>query len=112
MRLTTDETYKDRCSHSTIYVDCMYLAEQMQIGNTVLLDNGTIMLKIEMISATTMTCKIERGGVLRSYKDVFVPNIVFDVQDSSDKDILDIEMALQEQVSITLNTKRNILFYL
>ncbi|CAB3257829.1 unnamed protein product [Arctia plantaginis] len=102
VKLTTDETYHDRCSNSTIYVDYMYLAEQLHTGDTILLDNETIVLKVEMISATTLTCKIERGGILGSYKDVFVPNVVFAMQNLPEKDILDIEMALQEQIDIII----------
>lgn len=98
VRLTTDETYRERCSTYTVYVDFMYFADQMNKNDFVLLDNETIMLKVEMISATTLTCKIERGGMLGSYKDVFVPNVVFNMPNYSDKDKLDIDMAIRHQV--------------
>ncbi|KAG6441421.1 hypothetical protein O3G_MSEX001802 [Manduca sexta] len=100
IRLTTDETYKDRCSIYTVYVDFMYFADQMSKGNFVLLDNETLMLKVEMISATTLTCKIERGGYLGSYKDVFVPNVVFNMPNFSEKDKLDLEMLVHQQIDI------------
>lgn len=98
VRLTTDETYKDRCSTYTVYVDFMYFAEQLKKNDYILLDNESIMLKVEMISTTTLTCKIERGGFLGSYKDVFVPNVVLDMPNYTDKDKLDIEFAIQQQV--------------
>ena len=98
VRLTTDETYKDRCSTYTVYVDFMHFAEQMNKGNIVLLDNETIQLKVEMISSTTVTCRIERGGLLGSYKDVFVPNVNFDMPNYSDTDKAFITMAVQNQV--------------
>lgn len=100
MRLTTDETYRERGSSSTIYIDFMYFADQMSKGNMVFLDNESIMLKVEMISSTTVTCKVERGGMLGSYKDVFVPGIVFNMPNYSEKDKLDIEMAIRHQVCI------------
>ncbi|KAL0832950.1 hypothetical protein ABMA28_001085 [Loxostege sticticalis] len=102
VRLTTDETYKERCSTYTVYVDFMYFADQMKKDDYVLLDNETIMLKVEIISATTLTCKIERGGFLGSYKDVFVPNVVFDMPNFSEKDKQDIEMAVKNQVDIII----------
>lgn len=80
----------------------MYFADQMKKDDYVLLDNETIMLKVEIISATTLTCKIERGGFLGSYKDVFVPNVVFDMPNFSEKDKQDIEMAVKNQVHIKL----------
>lgn len=96
VRLTTDETYKDRCSMYTVYVDFMYFADQMSKGDYILLDNEKIMLRVEMISATTLTCKIERGGFLGSSRDVFVPNVVFDMPNYSEKDKIDIEMLVHQ----------------
>ncbi|XP_045446853.1 pyruvate kinase-like [Melitaea cinxia] len=100
VRLTTDETYKDRCSTYTVYVDFMHFAEQMSKGNYVLLDNETIQLKVEMISSTTLTCKIERGGLLGSYRDVFVPNVTFDMPNYTENDKMYIEMAVRNQLDI------------
>lgn len=103
VRLTTDETYKERCSVYTVYVDFMYFADQMNKGDFVLLDNETIMLKVEIISATTLTCKIERGGFLGSYKDVFVPNVVFDMPNFTERDKQDVEILVKNQVCIDLS---------
>ncbi|KAJ8733337.1 hypothetical protein PYW08_001635 [Mythimna loreyi] len=102
VRLTTDETYKDRCSTYTVYVDFMYFAEQVHKNDYILLDNETIMLKVDVISSTTLTCKIERGGFLGSYKDVFVPNVVLDMPNYTEKDKLDIEMGIQQQIDIMI----------
>ncbi|KAM3967339.1 pyruvate kinase [Aphomia sociella] len=102
VRITTDETYRERCSTYTVYVDFMYFADQMSKGDYVLLDNETIMLKVEIISTTTLTCKVERGGLLGSYKDVFVPNVVFDMPNYSEKDKLDIQMAIHHQIDILI----------
>ncbi|CAH0407389.1 unnamed protein product [Chilo suppressalis] len=102
VRLTSDETYKDRCSTYTVYVDFMYFADQMNKGNLVLIDNESIMLKVEMISATTVTCKIERGGFLGSYNDVFVPNVTFTMPNFTERDKFDIEMAIKNQVDIVI----------
>lgn len=100
VRLTTDETYKERCSTYTVYVDFMYFADQLNKGDYVLLDNETIMLKVEIISSSTLTCKIERGGFLGSFKDVFVPNVILNMPNFTEKDKHDIEMAIVNQVLI------------
>ncbi|CAB3239430.1 unnamed protein product [Arctia plantaginis] len=102
VRLTTDETYKDRCSTYTVYIDFMYLAEQLKKGDYILLDNEKISLKVDVISATTLTCNIERGGHLGSYKDVFIPNVALNMPDYSEKDVLDITMAIDNQVDIII----------
>ncbi|KAL4706468.1 hypothetical protein ACJJTC_003040 [Scirpophaga incertulas] len=104
VRITTDETYKDRCSTYTIYVDFLNFPEQMKKEDTIFLDNETIMLKVEMISATTLTCKIIRGGILGSNKDVFVPNVVFDMPNYNEKDRVYVEMAIKSQVDIIIAT--------
>lgn len=102
MRLTTDETYRERCSVYTVYIDFMYFAEQVKKNDIVLLDNEEILLKVEVVSANTITCKIERGGMLGSYKDVFVPNKVIQMPDFTDRDKSDIELAMRHQVRYKL----------
>ncbi|XP_063360774.1 pyruvate kinase-like [Cydia amplana] len=102
VRLTSDETYKDRCSTYTIFVDFMYLADQVKKGNNILLDNERISLIVEVISSTTMTCKIERGGQLGSYKDVFIPNVLLNMPNYTEKDRMDIEMAKSHQLDILI----------
>ncbi|XP_068631426.1 pyruvate kinase-like [Battus philenor] len=100
VRLTTDDTYKERCSSNTVYIDFLQFAEQLKKGDIVLLDNETIQLKVEVISNTTLTCKIERGGFLGSNKDVFVPNVVLKMPNYSEKDRAFIEMAVHHQLDI------------
>ncbi|KPI91277.1 Pyruvate kinase [Papilio xuthus] len=100
VRLTTDETYKDRCSSSIVYIDFLHFAEQLKKGDIILLDNETIQLKVEIISTTTLTCKIERGGMLGSNKDVFVPNVVLKMPTYSEKDKVYIDMAVHHQLDI------------
>ncbi|XP_026322282.1 pyruvate kinase-like [Hyposmocoma kahamanoa] len=104
VRLTTDETYRERCSVYTVYVDFMYFAEQVKKNDTVLLDNEEILLKVEVVSANTITCKIERGGMLGSHKDVFVPNKVMQMPDFTDKDKSYIDMAIRYQVDLIIAT--------
>ncbi|XP_023940771.1 pyruvate kinase-like [Bicyclus anynana] len=100
VRLTTDETYKDRCSTYTVYVDYMHFAEQISKGDYIVIDNEMIVLKVEMISSTTLTCVIERGGHLGSFKDVFVPNVTFDMPNYTDADKMFIDMAVRNQLDI------------
>ncbi|XP_034829789.1 pyruvate kinase-like [Maniola hyperantus] len=100
VRLTTDETYKDRCSTYAVYVDYMQFAEQIRKGDYILIDNETIALKVEMISLTTLTCLIERGGCLGSFKDVFVPNVTINMPNYTETDKIYINMAVQNQLDI------------
>lgn len=70
----------------------------MNRGDIILIDNETIRLKVDVISSTTLTCTVERGGVLGSYKDVYIPNVVFQMPNYSEKDKRDIEMLVSNQV--------------
>ncbi|KAI5646601.1 pyruvate kinase, barrel domain-containing protein [Phthorimaea operculella] len=101
-RLTTDDTYREKCSMFTIYIDFLNFSDQLKKKNYILLDNEKILLQVEMISTTTVTCKIERGGKLGSYKDVYVPNVVFEMPNFSERDKLDIEMGIRHQVDIVI----------
>lgn len=80
----------------------MHFADQIHKNDVILLDNESIMLIVDIISTTTITCMIERGGTLGSFKDVFVPNVVFDMPNYSDRDIGFINMIVHHQVSIFL----------
>lgn len=102
VRLTCDETYRERCSPYTVFVDFMNFGNQLSKGDLVLLDNESIMLKVEVISATTVTCKVERGGILGSYKDVYVPYVIFDMANYTEHDKADIELAIKHQVDIII----------
>ncbi|KAG7307746.1 hypothetical protein JYU34_006322 [Plutella xylostella] len=102
VRLTSDETYKDRCSEHTIFADFINLGAFLHKGDTVLIDNETICLKVVVVSNTTITCSVEKGGLLGSNKDVFFPRVVFNIPNFTDKDKLDINMLLQHQVDILI----------
>lgn len=99
IRLTSDETYRDRGSASTLFIDFVNFGDQLTKGDVIMLDNETICLKVEVISSTTVTCRIQLGGILGSYKNVFIPNVIFNMPNFSEKDRLDIHMiAVHQQV--------------
>ncbi|XP_041970534.1 pyruvate kinase-like [Aricia agestis] len=102
LRLTTDETYRERCSENIVYVDYMNLSEQVTKGTKVYLDNEKIMLLVDVVSKTTVTCKIVVGGHLGSNKDVFVSNTVLDMPNYSERDKELIEIAIRNQLDILI----------
>lgn len=44
-------------------------------GQEILLDDGSILLRVTSCMADTITCSVERGGILRSRKSIAVPEV-------------------------------------
>ncbi len=44
-------------------------------GDTILIDDGKIMLKVEAVSGTDILTKVSRGGEIKDHKGINVPNV-------------------------------------
>jgi pyruvate kinase len=71
----------------TIPVTYPRLTKDLKTGDTVLLDDGRLELKVIKKSAGDLRCKVIRGGVLRSHKGVNLPgaNLLFPSLSHKDK---------------------------
>ena len=67
-------------------------------GNTVLLNDGALRLKVIRASKTEVKCKVETGGVLGSRKGINVPGIRLKINALTDKDLHDIELGIEFDV--------------
>jgi pyruvate kinase len=67
-------------------------------GDTVLLDDGAIHLKVLKVTKTEIVCRVENGGVLGSRKGINVPGIRLGIQSPTDKDLRDLELGIKLDV--------------
>jgi pyruvate kinase len=68
-------------------------------GERILLDDGIIVLEvIESDGHSTINCRIVQGGILSSKKGVNFPNTNISMPSLTEKDRLDLEFALQQNV--------------
>ena len=68
--VTTKKVTGTNCLISVTYPR---LTKDLKTGATMLLDDGSLELKVVRKSSTGLTCKVVRGGVLKSHKGVNLP---------------------------------------
>jgi pyruvate kinase len=69
-RLYADGRMGDAAGVSVSYAG---LPEEVDAGDPILLDDGSIQLQVEGVEAGVIVCRVERGGVLRDKKGVNLP---------------------------------------
>ena len=75
------------------------LPKEANSGERILLDDGKIVLEILNTNGSTeLTCKVIQGGVLSSKKGVNFPNTNISLPSLTEKDQLDLEFALDQNV--------------
>lgn len=95
MTLTTKkiEGNKNECSQT--YKD---LPKDVKPGNTILIDDGLIELKVESTTATDVICTVVNGGELGQQKGINVPNVSVNLPHLTDQDIRDIRFGIEQEV--------------
>lgn len=75
------------------------LPQDVQAGERILLDDGKIVLEvISTDGKSEITCSVVQGGILSSKKGVNFPNTKISLPSLTDKDQLDLEFALEQEV--------------
>jgi len=93
--LTTEEIEGDE---KLIPVTYQGLPQAVQPGNTILLDDGMIGLKVIAVRATEVDCEVVYGGELKSKKGVNLPGVSLDLPPVTDQDVADINFGIDHQV--------------
>ncbi len=90
--LTTQECLgnAERC-HIT-YAD---LPRDLKSGDSILIDDGLIALRVEHVTDTEITCKVLNGGAVSNHKGINVPGAHLSMPYVSEKDRADIEFAAE-----------------
>ena len=85
--LTADEIEGDNERVSITYKE---LVNDIAPGNTILVDDGLIGLRVEEVKGNDIICTVENGGTLSSRKGVNVPNVKINLPPITEKDKADI----------------------
>ena len=67
-------------------------------GDTILIDDGLVVLKVEETSETDVKCLVVTGGVVSNHKGVNVPNVKIDMPFLSETDKNDLIFGIREDV--------------
>ena len=93
--LTTDPVEGDETRASVSY---RKLTEEMAEGDTVLINNGLVILKVERIEGNDIICRAEAGGVLSDRKSMNFPGKVLKQEFLSEQDKNDILFGLENEI--------------
>lgn len=93
--LTTEEIIGDDKRISVTYKD---LPRDVQVGSTILIDDGLIGLSVVDIRGSEIECRIVNGGTIKSKKGVNVPGVCISLPGITEKDASDIIFGIQQGV--------------
>jgi pyruvate kinase len=93
--LTTRDIVGDEKQVATNYPD---LAQVVEPGTRLLLDDGAIALVVESTTKTDVVCRIINGGVLGERKGINLPGVTLPIDSLTEKDIEDLKWAVGQNV--------------
>ncbi len=95
LTLTSEAIEGDASRVSQSYPD---LAKDVKKGDSILIDDGLIGLKVEETKGEEILCTVENGGTLGERKGINVPNVSTNLPAITDKDREDIEFGIEQGI--------------
>ncbi|WP_152361731.1 pyruvate kinase [Microlunatus speluncae] len=103
--ITTDDIEGDARRCSTTFKE---LPGDVKAGDTILIDDGRLMLKATSVTDTDVVTRVMVGGPISNNKGINLPGVAVSVPAMSEKDTEDLRWALQHGVDmIALSFVRN-----
>ncbi|MGN7358149.1 pyruvate kinase [Paenibacillus sp. SAF-054] len=93
--LTTEEILGDKDRISITYQD---LPSDVEVGSTILIDDGLIGLTVVGVEGTEIKCRIVNGGTIKSKKGVNVPGVAISLPGITEKDANDIVFGIEQDI--------------
>ena len=93
--ITTGPAAGDAQLASTTYSE---LARDVTVGDTVLIDDGNVKLRVEATDGVQVTCTVIEGGRISNHKGINLPGVRVSAPSMSDKDREDLRFALALRV--------------
>ncbi len=93
--LTTEEIEGD---HNKVSITYDGLAEDVEIGKKILIDDGLIELEVKNIMGAEIACTVLNGGELGQRKGVNVPNVPVKLPALTEKDRDDIRFGVEQGI--------------
>ena len=93
--LTTVQETGDENHCSVSYTG---LTEDIKEGDTILIDDGLIGLRVEKVNAPEIVCTVVNGGELGEKKGVNVPNVSINLPNLTEKDKGDLLFGIEQDI--------------
>lgn len=95
LTLTTEEILGDKDRISITYKE---LPSDVEVGSTILIDDGLIGLTVVDVQGTEIKCRIVNGGTVKSKKGVNVPGVNISLPGITEKDANDIQFGIEQGI--------------
>lgn len=95
IEICTEKFLGTRQRISTSYTP---LAQDANIDDIILIDDGLLRLRITSKTANSVICEIENGGLLKPKKGMNLPGMTLSTPSVTEKDLQDLEYALQHRI--------------
>lgn len=89
--LLNEDTLGDETKVSITYKE---LYQDVEVGRTILVNDGTIELKVKEIVDKDIVCEVITGGRLTNRKSINVPDLILNLPSITEKDITDIKYGI------------------
>ena len=93
--LTTEDIPGDETRVAVTYAN---LTQELNPGDTVLINNGLVILKVEEIHGNNVTCRVQNGGVLSDRKSMNFPGKVLQQDFLSEQDKNDLLFGIENGI--------------
>ncbi|SDX19589.1 pyruvate kinase [Paenibacillus sp. CF384] len=93
--LTTEEILGDKNRIPVTYAN---LPADVEVGSTILIDDGLIGLTVEEVQGTEILCRIVNSGPIKSKKGVNVPGVHISLPGITEKDANDIVFGIEQGI--------------
>ena len=74
------------------------LVNDVKVGDTILIDDGLVGLKINEIKGNDIICTVENSGIVKNHKGVNLPGVKINLPALTPKDISDIEFGIEQDI--------------
>lgn len=83
-----------------VATDYQNLIYEVKSGNTILLDDGYIILNVKKVEKNNVITEVKKGGILKDNKGIIVPGVPSSAPSLSEKDIADLKFGLEQGVDM------------
>ncbi len=82
-------------NQSKVSVTYPKLAEELEEGQMILIDDGLVAIKVEQIKGADIVCVVENGGSLSANKSLNIPGVHINLPALTERDIADIRFGVE-----------------
>ncbi len=97
VRITVEDVAGTHDRVSTTYEG---LADDAREGDRLLVDDGKVGLTVRKVEGSDVVCEVVEGGTVSDNKGISLPGMAVSVPSMTDKDIADLEFALQLRADV------------